>query len=69
MKQSALIDVDAIRSKFKKVYPWKFRARVLSLWQVPEHLLPQSSSTCDMVLIDQEVKFMLLSLKLKCKTL
>ncbi|XP_057426380.1 uncharacterized protein LOC130719788 [Lotus japonicus] len=58
MNQSALLDVDTARSVTNKVYPWKFRARVLSLWKVPDHMLPVSSSSIDMVLIDKEgVKF------------
>lgn len=66
MNQSALLDVDTARSVTNKVYPWKFRARVLSLWKVPDHMLPVSSSSIDMVLIDKEVKWMFIFFMLKC---
>lgn len=68
MNQAALLNVDNVPAISKKVYPWKFRARVLALWNVPEHLLPFSSSSIDMVLIDQEVKWVFILLKLKCNT-
>ncbi|XP_057440960.1 uncharacterized protein LOC130732949 [Lotus japonicus] len=58
MNQAALLNVGKVHPTSNKIYPWKFRARVISLWNVPEHMLPLSSSGMDMVLIDQEgVKF------------
>ncbi|XP_057432512.1 uncharacterized protein LOC130725287 [Lotus japonicus] len=54
MTQSALLEFHNSREISKKDYQWKLNARVISLWNVPEHMLPLSSSSMDLVLIDRE---------------
>lgn len=58
MNQSALLTYDNVRQISKVHRPWKLRARVIALWRVPEHMLPLSPSSMDMVLIDNEVNCM-----------